>query len=132
MMVKRSINNIPLTLYGDGKYIRDYIYINDVIYAFLAAAQSIDKINGEHFYIGSGKGHSIAELFSIISERTFVRTGYRPAIRHEALPDNSSVIEKRNFISNIRKFVSSTGWEPTVDLQEGLDLTIEYFLNQII
>ena len=68
LMVKRAIDNKPLTIYGTGEYTRDYIYIKDVVNAFLSAAINIDKLNGKFFYIGSGKGHTIVDMIKMIVE----------------------------------------------------------------
>jgi nucleoside-diphosphate-sugar epimerase len=130
LMVKRAINKIPLTAYGNGEFVRDYIFIDDIINAFLTAAENIDKINGQYFYIGSGEGHSIIDMFKIIVERAFIRIGYRPNIQNIDPPENLALIEKRSFVADINKFVKYTKWQPTMDLTKGIDLTIEYFLNK--
>lgn len=129
LMIKRALNNTPLTLYGNGEYIRDYVYISDVVNAFLSGAMNIDRINGQFFYIGTGKGHTISDLFNIIVERTYLKTGLRSDIHNVALPENMSVIETRNFIADITRFLEKTDWQPTTDLEQGIDSTITYFLN---
>ena len=75
LMVKRAIDNKPLTIYGTGEYTRDYIYIKDVVNAFLSAAINIDKLNGKFFYIGSGKGHTIVDMIKMIVERVYMHGG---------------------------------------------------------
>lgn len=130
MMIRRAINEEPLTIYGDGEYIRDYIFINDVVDAFLKAAIHVDQFNGEHFDIGTGRGHSIATMMNMISERAFNRTGIRAPVMHVNPPDNLSIIEKRNFIADSGKFISCTEWKPATDLKMGIDITLDYFMNQ--
>lgn len=127
MMIKRAINGLPLTLYGDGDYMRDYVFIEDVIKAFLSAAKNIDNINGGYYYIGTGKGHTILDLFRMIIERTQLVSTSKSEIKFIDPPENLSIIETRSFIADISKFLENTDWMPTIDLFEGIDLTIEYF-----
>jgi len=128
-MIRKALDKTPLTIYGTGEYIRDYIYVDDVARAFCAAAQNIEKINGLYFYIGSGKGNSISGMFQTIKDKVYERTGYSPEIRHVDFPDNQSIIEKRNFIAIIDNFVQNTSWHPEINLRDGIGLTIDYFLK---
>jgi nucleoside-diphosphate-sugar epimerase len=127
LMIRKAIDKLPLTLYGTGKFIRDYIYIDDVVKAFCSAAVNIDKLNGGFFYIGSGTGHSLSDLFNTIISECYERTGFRPEIKHTEFPEKLSVIEKRQFVANIDKFVENTNWLPETDLAKGIGLTIDYF-----
>jgi len=127
MMIRKAIEKLPLPLYGNGEFIRDYIYIDDVVKALCSAAENIDKINGRYFYIGSGRGHSLISLFNTIISECYERTGFKPEIKYTEFPKNLSVIEKRHFVANIDKFVDSTKWLPETNLKRGIGLTIEYF-----
>lgn len=129
MMVKRAIHNMPLTIYGNGNYFRDYIYITDVINAFLTAAKEIDSLNGNHFYISNGKGYLISELFEIIAEETYNKTNHMPLIEQIEEPSNLLIIEKRNVIAVNNSFMEKTTWKPLIDLHQGVKSTIEYFLE---
>jgi nucleoside-diphosphate-sugar epimerase len=129
-MIKKAVNKLPLTLYDDGKFTRDFIFIDDVASAFLNAAINIDKLKGEHYYIGSGKGLTIVEMFKTISERTQLKLNYPAQIIRVDSPSNLSVIEKRNFIADISRFSNLTGWSPETDHITGIDLTIDHFLKQ--
>lgn len=129
LMIKKAINNTPLSLYGNGEYIRDYIFISDVINAFLSVAKNIDNLNGQFLYVGTGKGHSIADLFNLIVERTYLQTGLRSVIQHVDPPVDLSVIEMRSFIADTRKIINSTDWLPLTDLKQGIDATITYFIK---
>ena len=46
----------PLTVYGTGEYVRDYVFVEDVVDAFLMAAVHPEQVNGRHFVVGSGRG----------------------------------------------------------------------------
>lgn len=129
LMIRKAVNKLPLTLYDSGQFTRDFIFVADVAEAFLNSVEYIDNLNGRHFYIGSGNGLSIAEMFDAIAERTYLKLGYRPEIRNVGTPPGLSPIEKRNFIADITKFSSLTGWLPGTEHEKGIDLTIEHFLK---
>ena len=58
-MIAAAMRGEPLTVYGTGDYVRDYVFVEDVADAFLRAAAHAEKINGRHFIVGSGRGVTI-------------------------------------------------------------------------
>ena len=128
-MIRKAIKNEPLTIYCEGNFIRDYIFITDVARAFLLAASNIENTNQKHFYIGSGRGCTIADAINLISERVAQLCGNKVPIVEIDYPTNLSPIEYRNFIANTSRFSDATGWIPGVELTTGIDYTIQSFLN---
>jgi nucleoside-diphosphate-sugar epimerase len=124
-MIRRALGGEPLTVYGLGEQLRDYLYIDDVARAFLAAAAHADALNGRHFVIGSGVGYSIAAALELVSARVAARTGQEVEVQHVAPPDGLSPIEQRNFVADPQRFCSVTGWRPCYSLSEGIDRTLE-------
>ena len=129
-MIKRALNSQVLTIYGDGNFVRDYIYIDDVVKAFLMAAVKIEVLKGDYYIIGSGIGHTIKEAFSIIRDKVVEKTGTRAQITHISMPEGLSWIEHRNFVADTSKFNALTGWTAEVTLKEGIRRTIEYYLKE--
>jgi nucleoside-diphosphate-sugar epimerase len=123
-MVRRAMAGLPLTVYGTGEFLRDYIYIDDVGRAFAAAIDCPSETNGKHWIIASGQSHTIKEAFQMISEEAASRTGIRVDVESVAPSYELSPIEARNFVANIAAFSSVTGWRPSVTLAEGIDLTL--------
>ncbi|MDP3789943.1 MAG: NAD-dependent epimerase/dehydratase family protein [Candidatus Omnitrophota bacterium] len=130
LMVKKALQGENLTLYGTGEYLRDYVYVYDVADAFLKAAASIDKVNGHHFVIGSGKGTTLAEAFNLVAEKAAVKTGKKVRIISVDPPSELSLIENRNFIADNRKFISGTGWKAEYSLTQGIEAIIESVLKR--
>lgn len=124
-MMRRALAGEDLTVYGPGDRIRDYVYVEDVARAFLAAALHSNEVNGRYFVIGSGQGHTIAEAMELIAARTAARNGRTIMVRHVEAPPDLSPIERRNFIADSASFRKTTGWQPRVDLKQGIDLTLE-------
>src|SRR5258708_19376808 len=74
-MVRRAVAGEPLTVYGSGNYLRDYLYVRDAALAFVAAAGAIEALNAGHWVIGSGEGHTINDAFNVIADRAAAPTG---------------------------------------------------------
>ena len=130
LMVKNALNRMPLTVYGDGHNIRDYIFIHDVVSAFLAAGHSASGVSGNYYVIGSGQGTSIVDAVNLVADRAETRQGGRPEVKHIPAPEGLSSIEDRDFIADSSLFSSTTGWVPKVSLANGIDRTIDYLMSE--
>jgi len=129
MMIRKALAGEELTIYGKGDCLRDYIYVDDVISAFLHAALHIKKLNGRHFVIGAGKGYSVAEAINIIADRVAAKTGFRVPVKHVETPSGMSPINRRNFVADTRQFTQATGWKASCFLIDGIDQTLETLLE---
>jgi nucleoside-diphosphate-sugar epimerase len=87
-------------------------------------------VNGGHFLIGSGKGHTITQAAGLVAERIALRTGRRAPVTHVTPGRPLSPIEERNFVANITRFTRETGWVPRTNLAEGIDRTVDFFLSE--
>lgn len=123
-MIAAAIAGETLTVHGAGEQIRDYVFVDDVVDAFLAAAAHGDRVNGRHFVIGSGRGISVRGAFELIVERVERAIGRRVAVTTIAPPVPAAAIEQRNFIADAARFARATGWHPKTTLPEGIDRTI--------
>jgi nucleoside-diphosphate-sugar epimerase len=119
-MMKRACVDKPLTLYGAGAYVRDFIHLDDVVGAFAAAANLQRLCQGEHYVIATGQGHTLVEAFNLIVEEAFRLIGQRAQVRHVPEPPELHPIERRNFVGDSRLFQSVSGWEPKVGLPAGI------------
>jgi nucleoside-diphosphate-sugar epimerase len=129
-MIRRALSGEPLTIYGDGNYMRDYIYVGDVVEAFLRAGAAISEVNGHHYVIGSGKGHTVSEAVHLVAEHVRQRSGRKVSVVHVTPPRSLSPIEKRHFVANSARFSAATGWSSGTPLSEGVDLTIDYYSGE--
>ena len=129
-MVAQALAGQSLTVYGAGDQLRDYIYIDDVVMALLVAAQQIDKLNGEHFVIGTGQSHTVAEAIQSVAERVAAQTGREVKVRTIDPPASMPEIDRRNFVANASRFREATGWKAQVSLAEGIERTIDAALDQ--
>ena len=130
MMVMRALEGKPLTVYGDGNFVRDYLFIDDAIKAFLLAGARLNKTSGRHYVVGSGVGHTIREMIKTVQELTTELSGKRVALNHIATPSDLSPIETRNFVADTTRLRADSGWLPQVSLEEGVSRTITFFLER--
>jgi nucleoside-diphosphate-sugar epimerase len=119
-LMRRAMHGEALTLYGDGKYVRDFVFIDDVVDALRRAIGSGPICNGEHYVIATGSGHTLAETFELVAEEAYRATGRHIEIRRVAEPSDLHPIERRSFVGDSRAFRILTGWHPKVALPSGI------------
>lgn len=124
-MIKAALGGEPLTVYGTGEYLRDYVFVEDVADAFLRAAAHAEKINRRHFVVGSGRGVTIRGAFELVAARVESLTGRRVPVVTADAPAALSDIQRRNFVADPSRFSVATGWRPSWSLSDGIDRTIE-------
>ena len=113
-----------VSLYGGGNYIRDYIYIDDVVDAFILASIS-SKSAGEVFNVGSGVGTSVRDAFNAVTQEVYRQTNRIIEMKDVPWPENSPKIDMRNFTASIKKAHRCLGWSPKVSLQTGIATTVK-------
>lgn len=123
-MMRRALEGGPLTVYGAGDAVRDYLHVDDAARAFLDAACAVERLGGGHFVLGSGEGHTLAEAFRLVAEKARRRTGRCVEVVNVAPPPGQSPIDARNFVADPRRFIDATGWRPRYSLDEGVAQTL--------
>jgi nucleoside-diphosphate-sugar epimerase len=132
MMVRKALKGGPLTVYGDGDFLRDYLYIDDVVRAFLLAGANMDVLKGKYYVIGSGIGTTIKDMVYAVREEAAGHTDISVVVDHVPWPDRTSLIEFRNFIADSSLFSRITGWKADIPLREGIRRTIDFFLKNAL
>jgi dTDP-glucose 4,6-dehydratase len=112
--LRQALQDRPLTVFGDGSQTRSFCYVDDEIRGIIALAES-----GYHLpvNIGNPTEHTLLELAKAVIEVT----GSKSEVVFEALPTDDPQVRQPD-ISLARKIL---GWQPEVDLREGLRRTIE-------
>ncbi|HEX4901669.1 MAG TPA: GDP-mannose 4,6-dehydratase [Acidimicrobiales bacterium] len=114
--VMQALRGEPITIYGDGNQTRSFCYVDDEVRGFLAL---LDSDQTGPINIGNPGEFTIRELADIVIELT----GSSSEIVHEPLPVDDPM-QRQPDITKARELL---GWEPTVQLREGLRRTIEHF-----
>ncbi|HEX6649914.1 MAG TPA: NAD-dependent epimerase/dehydratase family protein [Pyrinomonadaceae bacterium] len=122
--VIRSITGQPITIYGDGRQVRDILFVEDLIDAFLLAQQNIKKLAGNAYNIGGGPGNSVSllELLDLLVELH----GKDLSIRFE----NWRAADQRYYVTDTGKFSGLTGWKPRVGVNEGVRRLSEWIVAE--
>lgn len=127
-ITRLAVRGSDLPLYGDGNYLRDYVYIDDVVRAFLMAGAT-PGIAGRSFNVASGRGITVRDAFHIIAERAARATGTGTRVHEVPWPDDEAPLECRDFTANIDRMSSACGWKPQMSFTEGIDRLIEDTIN---
>lgn len=113
---RKMLGGRPSTIYGDGSQTRDFVYVDDVVSAFLATR---DKGSGELINIGSGTELSVSELHARLRELT--------GSRYEAQHAPARPGELQRIVIDASKAAAVLDWRPTTSLEDGLKKTVAYF-----
>ena len=110
-----SILNRPLIIYGDGKQIRDILFVDDLINAFTLATKKIDAIKGNIYNIGGGYKNtmSLLELIEKIEDNLGKKINYS---FDKWRPGDQPV-----YVSGIEKAYKDFGWKPNINKDEGFN-----------
>jgi len=106
--------NRPMTIFGNGKQVRDVLFVEDVLKGYDVVFENIEKTKGQIYNIGGGPDFtlSIWELFEIVEKISLkkIRYGF----------DKWRPGDQKVYISDISKIKKDTGWKPTVSPEDGV------------
>jgi len=114
--IVQALNGQPLTVYGDGSQTRSFCFVDDEVRGLIAL---LDSDENDPVNIGNPNEFTIAELADVVLELT----GSSSTIERHPLPTDDPTQRKPD-ITRAREIL---GWEPQVQLREGVERTVEYF-----
>ncbi|MGZ5091109.1 MAG: NAD-dependent epimerase/dehydratase family protein [Burkholderiales bacterium] len=119
----RAIDGTPITLYGDGHQVRDILFIDDLVDAFMLAERHIDRLTGQAFNIGGGPPNTI-NLLDLL-ERIEHLHGKSPHVAFERWRTG----DQRFYVSDTQAFHDATGWKARVHVDEGIKRLYRWLLE---
>jgi CDP-paratose 2-epimerase len=119
----RALRGDAITIYGDGKQVRDLLYVDDLVDAFLRARERIDDIAGRAFNVGGGPSNTLSLLE--LCER-IGRLARPPRLSFE----DWRQADQRYYVSDPRAIGEALDWAPTVDVQDGIGRLFEWLAEQ--
>lgn len=116
--VTRALSDIPMTIFGEGDQTRDFIFVDDIVDANIAALQA-ERVNAEVCNIGFGKAWSVREL----AEKIVTLANSKSAIQH-APPRTGEILHSFGTTERAEKVL---GFRAKTSLEAGLEKTIAYW-----
>ena len=118
--IKNGILKDKLTISGNGKQVRDILFIDDAVNLYFMAAKKINTLKGKVFNIGGGIDNSISilELFDMLEKKLNIQLKYEKLRPREG--------DQKFFVTNIDKAKNLIKWRPEVSIDEGIDKMIEW------
>jgi UDP-glucose 4-epimerase len=123
--IQNAMTGKNITVYGDGLQTRDYVYIDDVVDAFVRASICPAADNGI-FFIGSG----VESYFLDMVKQVILAVGQGNYV-HIPFPPERESIDIRKFVVTYEKFNRTTGWRPHVDLATGVQRTADFYRDKL-
>ena len=127
-VTKFALEGKDLQLFGGGDFIRDYVFIDDVVHAFLLAGLSME-MRDRSFNVATGKGTTVGKVFHMVVEQVEAITKHKVDIQSVPFPPGADPTELRNFVGDIGCIEAVCGWKPTINLEEGINQLISSFTN---
>jgi len=119
--IQAAVRGEKLTVFGEGEQRRDYLYIDDLVNALLLAG-SKEVSRGKVYNIGDDRSASLMELAQLS-----VQTAGAGAVVQVPWPEDYKAIETGDFQSDITLANTELGWQPKVQLPEGVARTVAYY-----
>lgn len=116
-----AVTGRPMTIYGDGKQVRDILHVNDLINAYDLAVEKIDTARGQVYNLGGGPDNVMSiwaefgpRLEKLLGDTIEVARGdWRPG-------------DQRVFYADVSKAKHELGWEPKIGVDQGVDMLFEW------
>jgi CDP-paratose 2-epimerase len=122
--IRRAMEGKPTTIYGDGKQVRDVLFITDLLDAFDKAIGKIERTKGQAYNIGGGRVNSVSilELLEFMKKDLCIKPS-------EVSFSPWRLADQKVYISDTEKAKREFGWEPMTGMEEGIRRLHEWMKN---
>ncbi|MDP3771776.1 MAG: GDP-mannose 4,6-dehydratase [bacterium] len=114
----------PLTIYGDGRQVRDVVFIDDVCTLYELAIKNIAKVSGKIYNIGGGAGNtfSLLEAIAVLEKIMQTKIAYSFAAWRPG--------DQKVYISDLARIKKDLGWEPRIDFEHGAAKLVRWVFDE--
>jgi len=119
---RQSLDGETITIFGDGKQERDYLYIDDIVDGLLRVAEK--GLSGEVYNLGTEEVVTFVDMVDAILKET--HTGGK---KHISWPENYEKNESGGYVADTSKIEKDTGWKARVTLKDGIKRMVKYYKN---
>jgi UDP-glucose 4-epimerase len=113
--IHEAMHDRPLTVYGKGAQLRDYIHVDDAVDAMLTAGVAPDA-DGGIFNVGSGRGVSFLEMAEHV-----IKSAGRGRVKHIDWPADAALVETGDFVADTSLITERLGWKAAIPLESGIE-----------
>jgi CDP-paratose 2-epimerase len=119
----RALERRPITVYGDGKQVRDVLYVEDLVDAFLRAERDVEALAGRAFNIGGGARNTLSlhELLELVAQQQ----GRKAIVEYGPWRQG----DQRYYVSDCAAFGAATGWRARVAPRDGVRALAAWLAN---
>ena len=119
-----ALENRPLTIYGDGRQVRDVLCVHDLVRAFEKVSEQIEKTAGQIYNVGGGARNSVS-LLEVIEEIERL-TGKRVRYKSQRTRPGDQLF----YVTDFGKLQKHTGWKPQINVRQTLEAIYEWWREQ--
>ena len=119
--IRKAIENELIPVFGDGRILRDYVYVDDLVECLLMTATT-DQAYGKIFNVGTGQPISFIEL-----AKKIVNTAGNGRVEFTEFTTERKALEPGDYYADISMIKSIVGWQPKTSLETGIKKTIQYY-----
>jgi UDP-glucose 4-epimerase len=123
--IRLALEGREIQIFGDGSQVRDFVYVEDAVDAFLRAGAS-DAVNGHVFNVGGSEPTSHSDLVRLLLD-----VAGAGSVRYVPWPAEKKAIDIGSFYADSSRFRQVVGWTPRVSLRDGLADTIAYYRRHL-
>lgn len=120
VFIRQALRGETISLYGGGSQLRDFNYVDDVVTALLLAITNV-QCAGHVYNLGSRRAYSLIEFVDLLKKNCTFK------IESVPFPEDKKIIDIGDYYGDFSRFQAVTGWQPAVDLDEGLERTLEFY-----
>jgi UDP-glucose 4-epimerase len=119
--IRKAIDDEVIPVFGDGRILRDFLYVDDLVDCFIETATS-PQAYGEVFNVGSGIPINFIDL-----AKKIVKLAGKGKVAFTEFTQERKEVEPGDYYTDIAKIKRIVGWQPRTDLDEGLRKTITFY-----
>lgn len=119
--IRLALEDREIEIFGDGSQVRDFVYVDDAVDAFLRAGAT-DALNGEALNVGGSEHITHRDLVKLLIE-----VAGSGRYRFVEWPPEKKAIDIGSFYADSSRFSQAVDWTPLVTLREGLTRTLDYY-----
>jgi nucleoside-diphosphate-sugar epimerase len=118
--LRRALHGEPLVYYGDGSQLRDPVYVDDAVDAFLRAGAA-PELRDRSFNLGGPEVYSIRQIAEIVASESGA------GVQQAPFPEHLARIDIGSYVSDASRIRRELGWVPRIGFREGVRLSLAYY-----